>query len=87
MKQINFKAMVTYEQYMKAREIIREWGQQEEENEWDGDDYDLDLWLEDEKEREEEELVERAATCRCGAWIKTDGGRVIHVSDCCCGAE
>lgn len=39
-----------------------------------------------EKQRERE-LEERAACCTCGAWQMTDNGQVIHVADCCCGAE
>ena len=38
-------------------------------------------------EQRERELEERAGNCTCGAWQMTDKGEVIHVADCCCGAE
>ena len=38
-------------------------------------------------EQRERELEERAANCTCGAWQMTSKGEVIHVADCCCGAE
>ena len=57
-------------------------------------------YCEDEYEREDEEdyrermeeqrleeLAERAALCKCGAWQFAKDGSVVHVADCCCGAE
>jgi hypothetical protein len=51
------------------------------------EDNDEDDWREEMEERREEELAERAATCKCGAWQFAKDGSVIHVADCCCGAE
>jgi len=39
------------------------------------------------QEQRERELEERAANCECGAWQMAKNGEVIHVADCCCGAE
>lgn len=47
----------------------------------EGDEPEID-W-EERREREEAEL---ALNCKCGAWQFSNGG-VIHVADCCCGAE
>lgn len=50
-----------------------------------------DVDIEDERERyleqREEEMAMLAASCKCGAWQFAKDGRVIHVADCCCGAE
>jgi hypothetical protein len=55
---------------------------------WDGeDDFDEDDWREEMEERRQEELAERAALCKCGAWQFAKNGSVVHVADCCCGAE
>lgn len=51
------------------------------------DDFDEDDWREEMEERRQEELAERAAMCKCGAWQFAKDGSVVHVSDCCCGAE
>lgn len=37
-------------------------------------------------EQREKELEERAMNCSCGAWQNIKG-RIVHVADCCCGAE
>jgi hypothetical protein len=50
------------------------------------DDED-DEWEEYEKEWREEQRAEYASTCRCGAWQFDSKGNVVHVADCCCGAE
>lgn len=55
-------------------------------DEWE-DDYDEDDWREEMEERKAEELAERAANCKCGAWQFAKDGSVVHVADCCCGAE
>jgi len=69
-------------------EILKwENNQLDQDDDWD-DDYDDDYWddYDDWEERREEELQERAAYCTCGAWQNTPSG-VVHVADCCCGAE
>lgn len=53
-----------------------------EDEDWD-DGRDDDFY----QEQRERELEERAANCSCGAWQMTKNGEVIHVADCCCGAE
>lgn len=55
---------------------------------WDDDDYEFDEedWREEQEERRQEELAMRAAMCTCGAWQMGKSG-VVHVADCCCGAE
>ena len=54
----------------------------------DDEDYDDDYYDDDYYwERIEEELQERAYNCTCGAWQITKSGEVVHVADCCCGAE
>lgn len=47
------------------------------------DSFDEDYYI----EQRENELAERAAMCKCGAWQFAKDGTVIHVADCCCGAE
>ena len=56
---------------------------EEEDYDDDDDDWDEDDW----REKEYEDDVERAESCTCGAWIFNKKGDVIHVADCCCGAE
>jgi uncharacterized Zn finger protein (UPF0148 family) len=51
------------------------------------EDFDEDDWREEMEERRQEELAERAALCKCGAWQFAKNGSVVHVADCCCGAE
>jgi uncharacterized Zn finger protein (UPF0148 family) len=51
------------------------------------DNEDSEDYRERELEQRENELAERAATCKCGAWQFAKDGSVIHVADCCCGAE
>lgn len=41
---------------------------------------------EDCQERWEEERFERLSQCTCGAW-QVVNWELIHVADCCCGAE
>ncbi len=53
---------------------------------YDDEDDDEDYY-DDWQERHEEELAERAASCKCGAWQIAKDGSVVHVADCCCGAE
>lgn len=55
-----------------------------EDEDWDDDDGRDDDFYQEQRERE---LEERAANCDCGAWQMTKNGEVIHVADCCCGAE
>lgn len=53
-------------------------------------DYDEDYDAEDDDDAEErayEEDAERASNCKCGAWQFDKKGNVIHVADCCCGAD
>lgn len=50
-------------------------------------EFDEDMWREEREEKEYEEMAERAANCKCGAWQFAKDGSVIHVADCCCGAE
>ena len=38
-------------------------------------------------EQHESRMELRAASCECGAWQMTKTGEVVHVADCCCGAE
>ena len=54
-----------------------------EDEEFEDDGRDEDFY----QEQRERELEERAANCECGAWQMTKNGDVIHVADCCCGAE
>ena len=49
----------------------------------DDDGRDEDFY----QEQRERELEERASNCSCGAWQMAKNGEVIHVADCCCGAE
>ena len=51
------------------------------------DEFDIEDWREEQEERKQEELAERAANCTCGAWQFAKDGSVVHVADCCCGAE
>lgn len=44
---------------------------------------DSDYW----EEKRNNELEERASYCTCGAWQQLKTGEVVHVADCCCGAE
>lgn len=55
----------------------------EEDDIFDDDLHDDDYYW----EREQEELQQRAMDCECGAWQILKTGVVIHVADCCCGAE
>lgn len=48
---------------------------------------DEDDYRERMEEQRLEELAERASFCKCGAWQFAKDGSVIHVADCCCGAE
>jgi hypothetical protein len=48
---------------------------------------DEDDYYERQQEEKENELAERATSCDCGAWQFANDGSVIHVADCCCGAE
>jgi len=52
-------------------------------SEFEDDRRDEDFY----QEQRERELEERAANCECGAWQMAKNGEVIHVADCCCGAE
>lgn len=54
-----------------------------EDEEFEDDGRDEDFY----QEQRERELEERAANCECGAWQMAKNGEVIHVADCCCGAE
>lgn len=82
--------MITQSEYEKAKRIVDEFENSEryqgyldaEEDEDDGRD-----WEEEEREREYEELAERASSCKCGAWQFNKKGDVVHIADCCCGAE
>ena len=38
------------------------------------------------EEAEEERLMDIAMRCTCGAW-RNINGKVLHLADCCCGAE
>lgn len=53
----------------------------------DLDEDDSEDYYERWEEQRAEELAERAASCKCGAWQFAKDGAVVHVSDCCCGAE
>jgi hypothetical protein len=54
----------------------------------DDDDYeDAEDYRDRMEEQRFEELAERAALCKCGAWQFAKNGEVVHVADCCCGAE
>lgn len=48
---------------------------------------DEDDYRERMEEQRLEELAERASFCKCGAWQFAKDGSVVHVADCCCGAE
>lgn len=48
-------------------------------------DYDEDD-SEDLQEQWEEERFDRLSQCTCGAW-QVVNWELIHVADCCCGAE
>lgn len=77
--------MITKEQYEAAVIIINEYLRENEEDDFDcqsEEDFE-----EDRAEREYEKQAEVAATCKCGAWQFNKKGDVIHVADCCCGAE
>jgi uncharacterized Zn finger protein (UPF0148 family) len=54
-----------------------------EDEEFEDDGRDEDFY----QEQREMELGQRAANCKCGAWQMAKNGEVIHVADCCCGAE
>lgn len=53
-----------------------------DDNHDDSEDYYQD-WL----DRELEEKAILADNCKCGAWLFDKNGVVVHVADCCCGAE
>jgi hypothetical protein len=57
---------------------------EEEDDDDDDDDGRDEEFYQEQRERE---LEERAGNCSCGAWQITKSGTVIHVADCCCGAE
>lgn len=82
---------ISKEQYEAAKKIVEEYERLEmmqgylEAEEDDG--YDDRDWEEEEAEREYEEKAERAATCKCGAWVFNKNGNPVHVADCFCGAE
>lgn len=82
--------MITQSEYEKAKFIIHQFEEQERIQGYmdadEDDDGDRD-WEEDERDREDEERAERAATCRCGAWVFRNDGSVAHVADCFCGAD
>lgn len=50
------------------------------------DDYDDGKDQDFYEEQRERELERKASFCECGAWQFSKTG-VIHVADCCCGAE
>ena len=64
---------------VKRFDIYDEYG---EERYYDMDEDDS----EDCQERYEEERFERLSQCTCGAW-QVVNWELIHVADCCCGAE
>ena len=64
---------------VKRSALYDEFGE-ERYNDYDEDD------SEDCRERWEEERFERLSQCTCGAWQVVNWA-LIHVADCCCGAE
>ena len=53
--------------------------EQDEDDDWEDDrDYD------DEDDFDEHDT---RYNCKCGAWIVGNSGQLLHVADCCCGAE
>ncbi len=42
----------------------------------------FDDWEDEQIERD----LQRAGDCKCGAW-QFSSGKIIHVADCCCGAD
>lgn len=64
---------------VKSSALYDEFGE-ERYNDYDEDD------SEDCRERWEEERFERLSQCTCGAW-QVVNWELIHVADCCCGAE
>jgi hypothetical protein len=36
---------------------------------------------------EDDFAIQNALNCKCGAWSFDKYNSVIHISDCCCGAE
>lgn len=51
------------------------------------DNEDTEDFYERQMEQKQEELAIRALSCKCGAWQLTKDNSVIHIADCCCGAE
>lgn len=78
---------ITYEQYQLAKALVEQYEEWLRCEEKEDDDYDNSMDEEDREEAEWEERCELAATCKCGAWIFNKNGDVVHVADCCCGAE
>jgi hypothetical protein len=59
---------------------------EDHEPEWEDDD-DEDYFERAQEQRDEERAL-LAATCKCGAWrFSLDKTQVLHMADCCCGAE
>ena len=52
---------------------------------WDDDD-SMEDDSEDCYERYMEERLYRLSTCTCGAW-QVVNWELVHLADCCCGAE
>lgn len=81
--------MITFQEYQKALQIVREFEEQNDPNfeAWDDDDFDERDWEEEEAEAEEERRMETASACTCGAWVINKNGQAVHIADCYCGAE
>lgn len=80
---------ITYEQYQAAKALIEQYEEYLRYGE-SGDDEDFmtdEDFYEEQIEQDYERDCERAATCKCGAWVFNKNGDPMHIADCCCRAE
>jgi len=76
---------MTDEEIKQIRQIVLDVLQ--EQKKFEEEQYDDD-W-EDEREYDEDDFDEYDGryNCKCGAWQTSNTGKLIHIADCCCGAE
>lgn len=75
---------ITKEQYEAAKKIVEEYERQE----WEDGQRDADAFLDDDFDDDDEEYPDPMESefefCLCGAYVFSDKGNIIRVSDCCC---
>lgn len=75
---------ITKEQYEAAKKIVEVYERQE----WEDGQREAEAFLDDDLEDDDEEysdpLESEFEHCTCGAYVLSDKGNIIKISDCYC---